>query len=53
MKSEPSVIVDDSMTGVSTALKSDHDIRLVSEQVSYLAFAFVTPIGADYCSYYI
>ena len=34
------------MTGIVTALKPDHGLYLLSQQIDDLALAFVTPLGA-------
>jgi len=40
---------DERMTGVVTALVADDNVRVAGEQIDDLAFAFVTPLGADDC----
>jgi hypothetical protein len=39
----------DGMSGVVAALVSHHDVKTLGEQVDDLAFAFIAPLGADYC----
>jgi hypothetical protein len=34
------------MSGIIAALRADHYIRTLSQDVDNLAFAFVTPLGA-------
>src|SRR5262249_12097032 len=41
-------VADDRVAGVVPALKADHEIRLLREQISDLALPFVAPLGADY-----
>src|SRR4051794_41918203 len=41
-------VADDRVAGVVSALKADHDIGLLREQVGDLALALVAPLGADY-----
>ena len=42
---------DERMPGVVAALKAHHCRDVLSEQIDDLAFAFVTPLGADH--YYV
>jgi hypothetical protein len=37
------------MPGVVSPLVSGHDVEVRSEKVDNLAFAFVTPLRAEYC----
>ena len=39
------------MAGVMSSLVSGNNIKMVSKQINNLAFAFVTPLGAD--NYYV
>src|SRR4029077_12018777 len=41
-------VTDDRVAGVVAALKSDHDVRLLGEQVGDLSLPFVAPLGANY-----
>jgi hypothetical protein len=41
-------VADDRVAGVVAALKADHDVGLLREQVGDLALALVAPLGADY-----
>ena len=48
MKRRLPVFVDDGVSGVRPALKTDDDVRFRRENVGDLAFSFVAPVGADY-----
>ena len=39
---------DDGVTGVVTALVTDHDLDVLCQQVCQLAFALVAPLGSDH-----
>src|SRR4051794_2608048 len=41
-------VADDRVAGVVAALKADHDVRLLGEQVGDLPLPLVAPLGADY-----
>src|SRR5579872_164382 len=40
--------IDDGMPGVTPTTVTHHDIRVLSQQVSDLAFALVAPLGSHY-----
>ena len=48
MELEGLTVADDRVAGVVAALKADHDVRLLGEQVGDLSLPFVAPLGADY-----
>ena len=41
-------VADDRVAGVVAALKADHDVGLLGEQVGDLPLSFIAPLGADY-----
>ena len=41
-------LADDRVAGVVAALKADHDVGLLGNQVDDLALALIAPLGADY-----
>ena len=49
MKIEFAVFIDNGMTGVAAALKTDNDIEILRQQVDHPAFAFVAPVDAYNC----
>ena len=40
-------IYNDGVSGVVTAVKTDHIVRISSKEISYLSFAFIAPLGAN------
>ena len=52
MKRKLTVIVDDGVTGVGTALKAYNDVRIGGEHIGNLTFPFVAPVCTDNCSYH-
>ena len=52
MKRKLTVIVDDGVTGVGTALKADNDILICGEHISNFTFTLVAPVCTDNCSYH-
>ena len=53
MQCESSVLVYDRMACVRAALKSNDDIRIVSEKIRDLTLTLVAPVGANYRGYHI
>ena len=51
MQSKLSVIVDNCVTCVCTALETDNDIRFGSKHICDFTLTFVAPVSADNCSY--
>ena len=49
---ETTVIVDDGVAGVGTALETDDDVGLGGEHVGDLTFSFVAPVTAYDCFYH-
>jgi hypothetical protein len=43
------MFVDDGMTGIVTALKTDDHIRLLSQIIDDPPLSFIAPLGADDC----
>jgi hypothetical protein len=41
-------VANDRVAGVVAALKADHEVGLLGEQVGDLSLALVAPLGADY-----
>ena len=39
-----------SMTGVVATLEADDDVSVLGKKIDDLAFAFVSPLGADDCN---
>ena len=52
MKREFSVVVDDSVAGISAALKADNDVTFFGEDVSDLSLSLVAPVSAYNCFYH-
>ena len=52
MQREFAVVVDDGMACVGPALEPDHHVRLLGEQIRYLALSLVAPVCADDCFYH-
>ena len=40
-------IYNDGVSGVVTAVKTDHVVRIASKEISYLSFTFIAPLGAN------
>ena len=49
MQCELSVLVNDRVSRIRTALKADDDVRLGGKHVCDLAFSFVAPVCSDNC----
>ena len=49
MKREFSIIIDNSMTGVCSALKTNYYVAVVREDVGDFSLALVAPVRAYYC----
>ena len=47
MERKASVLVDDSMSRIGAALKTDDDVRLTGKHIRDLSFSLVAPVGAD------
>ena len=52
MKRKTTILVDDRMAGIGTALISDHDIRLGRQHIGDLTFSFISPVRTYNCSYH-
>ena len=50
MKRKFSVIVDDSMSGVGSALKANDHIRLSGKHIGNFSLSLIAPVCADDCS---
>jgi hypothetical protein len=48
MDGEPLIADPDGVAGVITALVADYEISLRGQQINDAAFAFVSPLGANY-----
>ena len=46
MEGKAAIIIDDGMTGVPTALKTNHNVGLGGQHIGDLALALVAPVGA-------
>ena len=49
---ETTVLIDNRMTGVASALETDDDVRLLGQHVCNLTFTLVAPVGANDSSYH-
>ena len=45
VQGEPAVVVDDGVARIGSALKADHHVGLLGQQIGDLALAFVAPVG--------
>lgn len=49
VKRKFAVIVDNRMSGICTALKTDDNIRFLRKHICNLAFSFIAPVCTYYC----
>ena len=49
MKCEFTVIIDDGMSCIGTALETNDNVCFLRHHICDFTFSFVTPVGSDYC----
>ena len=53
MQCKTSVIIDDCMSRICSALKANNDVGLCCKHIRDFAFSLVAPVGADYSLYHV
>ena len=52
MERKASVLIDDGMSRIGAALKTDDNVRLAGKHIRDLSFSLVAPVGADNCTHH-
>ena len=47
------VVIDDSVTGIGTALKTDDNVSLLGKHIRDFSLAFISPVRSYYCCNHI
>ena len=50
MEGKLSIIVDNGMTRIASALKADDNVGLLCQHVRYFSFSLITPVSTYDCS---
>ena len=50
MKCEFSFVIDDGMTCITAALKTNYNIIILGQKVYHSAFTFIAPVDTDNCA---